>query len=120
MFFRKDGLDFTSMDEFMAQILDAIHEHGSRAVRIFPPPAQVLVSFADRLANDVVRHTFCCTMYFERGFRLESTSLPCWNEPEKSRQSYFSRLLLLVSGYHGRWWMPSCTLPGRERILRQL
>jgi len=64
LFFRKDGLDFTSMDEFMAQILDAIHEHGSRAVRIFPPPAQVLVSFADRLANDVVRHIFCRTMYY--------------------------------------------------------
>ena len=64
LFFRKDGLDFTSMDEFMAQILDAIHEHGSRAVRIFPPPAQVLVSFADRLANDVVRHIFCHTMYY--------------------------------------------------------
>jgi len=51
------------MDEFMAQILDAIHEHGSRAVRIFPPHAQVLVSFADRLANEVVRQILSHAIY---------------------------------------------------------
>ncbi|KAF5347131.1 hypothetical protein D9756_010961 [Leucocoprinus leucothites] len=49
-----DRLDFTPMDEFMSQILEAISEHGSRAVRIFPPPAQVLIAFADRIANEVV------------------------------------------------------------------
>ena len=42
------------MDEFMAEILAALQEHGSRAVRVFPPDANVLVSFADRLANEVV------------------------------------------------------------------
>lgn len=51
----KNRLDFTPMDEFMSQILEAISEHGARAVRIFPPPAQVLIAFADRVANEVVR-----------------------------------------------------------------
>ncbi|KAJ3553273.1 hypothetical protein NP233_g12683 [Leucocoprinus birnbaumii] len=50
----KNGLDFTPMDEFMSQILAAVSEHGARAVRIFPPPAQVLIAFADRIANEVV------------------------------------------------------------------
>ncbi|RPD52774.1 hypothetical protein L226DRAFT_547378 [Lentinus tigrinus ALCF2SS1-7] len=53
--FTKDSeLDFTAMDEFIAEILAALQEHGSRAVRVFPPEANVLVSFADRLANEVV------------------------------------------------------------------
>ncbi|KAF7762300.1 hypothetical protein Agabi119p4_8893 [Agaricus bisporus var. burnettii] len=50
----KEGLDFTPMDEFMNQILGAISDHGARAVRIFPPGAQVLIAFADRLAIEVV------------------------------------------------------------------
>ncbi|KAI0349625.1 hypothetical protein OH77DRAFT_1499484 [Trametes cingulata] len=53
--FTKDSeLDFTAMDEFMAEILAALEEHGSRAVRVFPPDADVLISFADRLANEIV------------------------------------------------------------------
>ncbi|KAI0640486.1 exocyst complex component Sec10-like protein [Trametes meyenii] len=53
--FTKDAeLDFTAMDEFIAEILAALEEHGSRAVRVFPPNANVLVSFAERLANEVV------------------------------------------------------------------
>ncbi|PFH53495.1 hypothetical protein AMATHDRAFT_73316 [Amanita thiersii Skay4041] len=47
-------LDFDAMDEFMSAVLTSIEEHGSRAVRVFPPASQVLVSFAERLANDVV------------------------------------------------------------------
>ena len=43
----------------IAEILAAVEEHGSRAVRVFPPDANVLVSFADRLANEVVS-TFTC------------------------------------------------------------
>lgn len=42
------------MDSFMEWVLRAISEHGARAVRIFPPPSQVLLSFADRIANEVV------------------------------------------------------------------
>ncbi len=39
----------------MGFVLDALREHGSRAVRVFPPAAGVLVSFADRIATEVVR-----------------------------------------------------------------
>jgi recyclin-1 len=43
------------MDEFMGRILGALREHGARAVRVFPPEAGVLLSFADRLATELVR-----------------------------------------------------------------
>lgn len=42
------------MDEFMSYIVGAIIEHGSRAVRVFPPASQVLIAFADRIAIEVV------------------------------------------------------------------
>ncbi|THH15991.1 hypothetical protein EW146_g4575 [Bondarzewia mesenterica] len=48
------GLNFEAMDAFMGFILDAIREHGARAVRVFPPAAGVLISFADRIASEVV------------------------------------------------------------------
>lgn len=47
------------MDGFMTHVLAALEEHGSRAVRVFPPPAGVLLAFAERLANDVVRIYHC-------------------------------------------------------------
>lgn len=54
------ALNFEPMDAFMGFVLDALREHGSRAVRVFPPAAGVLVSFADRVAMEVVRrHTSC-------------------------------------------------------------
>ncbi len=43
------------MDEFMKAVIGAVTEHGSRAVRVFPPAADVLISFADRVATEVVR-----------------------------------------------------------------
>ncbi|KAF8892825.1 exocyst complex component Sec10-domain-containing protein [Gymnopilus junonius] len=53
--FTEDGkLDFAPMDEFIEDILGAINEHGARAVRVFPPASQVLLLFAERLANEVV------------------------------------------------------------------
>lgn len=42
------------MDAFMNEILGAIVEHGSRAVRVFPPASQVLILFAERIATEVV------------------------------------------------------------------
>ncbi len=48
------------MDVFMGFVLDALREHGSRAVRVFPPAAGVLVSFADRVATEVVRRYTSC------------------------------------------------------------
>ena len=52
---RKDEkLDFDAMDSFISAILTIIREGGSRAVRVFPPEANVLLSFAERVANEVV------------------------------------------------------------------
>ncbi|KAH9968027.1 exocyst complex component Sec10-like protein, partial [Russula dissimulans] len=49
-----DTLNFEPMDAFMAFVLHALREHGSRAVRVFPPAAGVLVAFADRVSMEVV------------------------------------------------------------------
>ncbi|KAF9004655.1 exocyst complex component Sec10-domain-containing protein [Cyathus striatus] len=48
------GLDFRAMDDFMTAILAAIDEHGSRAVRVFPPASAVILSFSERLATEVL------------------------------------------------------------------
>ncbi|ESK87227.1 f-box protein pof6 [Moniliophthora roreri MCA 2997] len=53
-FTKSDTLDFDPMDEFMGTIRGAIVEHGSIAVRVFPPESDVLVMFAERVANEVV------------------------------------------------------------------
>ncbi|KAJ6512048.1 exocyst complex component Sec10-domain-containing protein [Mycena vitilis] len=47
-------LNFDPMDEFIGSILGAVTEHGSRAVRVFPPASEVLISFCDRVATEVV------------------------------------------------------------------
>lgn len=47
-------LAFDAMDDFMTIVLNAISEHGSRAVRVFPAEAGVLISFSERVASDVV------------------------------------------------------------------
>ena len=54
------SLNFEAMDVFMGFVLDALREHGSRAVRVFPPAAGVLLSFADRIATEVVRSQTSC------------------------------------------------------------
>lgn len=61
---KDNQLDFDAMDEFMSTLLASIGEHGSRAVRVFPPPAQVIIYFAERLANEVVRTECNCYPYF--------------------------------------------------------
>ena len=62
---RQDSeLEFTPMDGFIGDILVALEEHGSRAIRVFPAEANVLVSFADRLANEVVsKGSALCVVY---------------------------------------------------------
>ncbi|KAI0046320.1 hypothetical protein FA95DRAFT_1583077 [Auriscalpium vulgare] len=53
--FTENGLlNFDPMDKFMNFVLDAVREHGSRAVRVFPPAAGVLIAFSDRIALEVV------------------------------------------------------------------
>ena len=49
-----ENLDFDAMDAFISAILSILKKEGSRAVRIFPPDSNVLLSFAERIANDVV------------------------------------------------------------------
>lgn len=46
------------MDLFITSILAILKEEGSRAVRVFPPDANVLLSFAERVANEVVSITY--------------------------------------------------------------
>ncbi|KAG1743685.1 exocyst complex component Sec10-like protein [Suillus paluster] len=53
-FTTENTLDFTPMDEFMASVIRALEEHGTRAVFVFPPAAGVLIGFAERVANEVV------------------------------------------------------------------
>lgn len=53
-------LDFDAMDEFMSFVINAILEHGSRAVRVFPPESGVLIAFAERIAGEVVRVSWIC------------------------------------------------------------
>ncbi|KAJ3716502.1 exocyst complex component Sec10-like protein [Lentinula raphanica] len=53
--FTKDRhLAFDAMDDFMSIVLKALSDHGSRAVRVFPPEAGVLISFSERVASEVV------------------------------------------------------------------
>ncbi|EEB92884.1 hypothetical protein MPER_08538, partial [Moniliophthora perniciosa FA553] len=52
-FTKSNTLDFDPMDEFMGTIRGAIVEHGSIAVRVFPPESDVLLLFAERVANEV-------------------------------------------------------------------
>lgn len=42
------------MDEFMKYVLRSFTESGSVAVRVFPPQSPTLLSFASRLATDVI------------------------------------------------------------------
>lgn len=43
------------MDSFMEHILSALRNDGAIAVRVFPAPSFVVLSFAERMANEVVR-----------------------------------------------------------------
>ena len=47
-------LDFTPMDAFISHVLEAFRADAETAAQVFPPSARVLLSFCDRVANDVV------------------------------------------------------------------
>jgi recyclin-1 len=38
----------------MSHVLEAFRADAETAAQVFPPPARVLLSFCDRVANDVV------------------------------------------------------------------
>lgn len=48
----------------MSVVLNAIIEHGSRAVRVFPPESGVLIAFAERIAGEVVCLKHICISHF--------------------------------------------------------
>ena len=49
-----DGIDFSAMDAFMTSILSILSREGALIARVFPPQADVLLYFLERVANDVV------------------------------------------------------------------
>ena len=54
----------------MASVISALEEHGTRAVLVFPPAAGVLIGFAERVANEVVRsyHFPISTSFHNHGY----------------------------------------------------
>ena len=51
---KQSQLAFDAMDEFMKYVLKAFTESGSIAVRVFPSESLTLLSFASKLATDVI------------------------------------------------------------------
>ncbi|KAL1689827.1 exocyst complex component Sec10-like protein [Schizophyllum commune] len=69
----EDGrLDFDAMDGFMTFILKAIKEHGSRAARVFPPESEVVLLFAQRVANELVGEYVTELLTRAREFSLDT------------------------------------------------
>ncbi len=50
----RPALDFTAMDAFMTELLQTLQTEGSLVARVFPPEQQVLLTFASRIANEVL------------------------------------------------------------------
>ena len=48
------GFDFTGMDSFMDHITETIKSDGAIAVNVFPANSYVVLSYADRVAQEVV------------------------------------------------------------------
>ncbi|KAF8513593.1 exocyst complex component Sec10-like protein [Hysterangium stoloniferum] len=53
-FTKNNALDFDAMVEFMTYVNNIVLEQGSVAVRVFPPAANVLVMFAERISIEVI------------------------------------------------------------------
>lgn len=49
-----DGIDFSAMDGYMKHIIAVLNREGSLIARVFPPEADVLIYFMERIANDVI------------------------------------------------------------------
>lgn len=48
------ALDFTPMDKFINDIIEIVKEDGEIIARVFPPEQDVLLAYADRVAQDVI------------------------------------------------------------------
>lgn len=49
-----DGIDFGAMDSYMKNLLYTVNREGSLIARVFPPEADFLLYFSERIANDVI------------------------------------------------------------------
>jgi hypothetical protein len=92
-------LDFTPMDAFISHVLEAFRADAETAAQVFPPSARVLLSFCDRVANDVVSQ-FYQALIAAKG-RLANTSPLCSHRLESSRSISSYKLRLLRSFRHG-------------------
>ena len=89
-------------------ILQTIKEHGSTAVRVFPPASQVLLLFSDRLSSEVVSDGCqnILTVSFLTG--LQPCRLGSISPPFSVTLETFQRKIILNqqqhrSARHGRW-----------------
>lgn len=48
------ALDFTAMDRFMADLVEIVKSDGAIIARVFPPEQDVLLAYADGVAQDVI------------------------------------------------------------------
>jgi len=107
---RSEGrLDFDAMDEFMSVVLNAITEHGSRAVRVFPPESGVLIAFADRIAGDVVSVRILYSRSFINSLYCRSGST---SQPFSHVRGSFLRFQVLEGPRH-------CSFKPRQRRSRR-
>ncbi|KAM0752970.1 hypothetical protein T439DRAFT_323586 [Meredithblackwellia eburnea MCA 4105] len=51
---RIDGIDFSPMNSYVNDVIRVVNREGGLIARVFPPEADVLIYFMDRIANDVV------------------------------------------------------------------
>lgn len=86
------ALNFTAMDGFMSDILDTVGKDGQIVAAVFPPEQDVLIAYADRVANDAVArytrplldncrslsmHLYlrCCAATFAQAMRISDALL---------------------------------------------
>jgi hypothetical protein len=89
-------LDFTPMDAFISHVLEAFRADATRAARVFPVHSMVVLSFCDRVANDVVGTCESCLTSTDV-CRLETISNRCSGKPESSHKTSSFRQHLRLS-----------------------
>ncbi|KAK4054487.1 F-box protein: endocytic membrane traffic, recycling ReCYcling 1 [Microbotryomycetes sp. JL201] len=51
---QSDSIDFSPMDAYMNAVLNVLKKDGSLIARVFPPQADVLIYFLERISNDII------------------------------------------------------------------
>jgi hypothetical protein len=91
------------MDAFISHVLEAFRLDAETAAKVFPPSARVLLSFCDRVANDVVS-PFSGDWTNDRS---ASTYIHYFLKQESSPSiSFFKRLQPLSSKLGNSWTWP--------------